>query len=156
MIAVADQQERPPRDSDWVSGRVAIAAHVIDRAKERLGVKFQGTRRRKVASMIERAVRHPMGEVEPHAAIQDGAFQVAVPFVDISSGAPRGFLVVGKDPGRAGIIVMTWLEPGMIEHNRESNRRMGLSFEALPAWWRAFQTCPDEPGFGVDKRDQTG
>lgn len=138
-------QQRRPRE-DWISGRVAITAHALDRARERLAKKFQGARFDRVAKMIERAVRHPEGEVEPHDEIQDRAFQVAVPFIDHDEGRPMGHLIVGKDRTRAGIVVMTWLDPGQIQEWRDRRYRMNFVFGGLPRWWEAFQTNPDEPG----------
>jgi len=145
-VITVQEQERRESDSAWISGRLAITTHAIQRARERLSAKLQNATWARVARMIEKAVRHPRGEVESHASIQDGKFQVVVPFVS-HAGDVVGYLVVGRDERRAGIVVMTWLEPETVEHNRRVNRRMGLTFSDLPRWWKAFQVRPDEPGF---------
>jgi hypothetical protein len=146
-VITVQEQERRREDSAWISGRVAVTTHAIRRARERLSDKLQNATWARVGRMLEKAVRHPQGEVEPHASIQDGKFQVVVPFVSYA-GEAVGYLVVGRDERRAGIVVMTWLEPETVEYNRGVNRRMGLTFDGLPRWWRAFQVRPDEPGFG--------
>lgn len=130
------RQERPP----WISGPVAITSHTIDRVKERLTEKFHRVPRDVVARQIAGKVCNPDREAEPWAAIQNGAFQVALPFINRSTGEEIGHLIVGLDAKRAGVFVVTLLDPEMVKADREGNRRMGLTFDGLPRWWAAFQS----------------
>lgn len=150
MTAVASRRKSP-----WINGKVKVAAHALDRAWERMAEKFQGATRVRVAKMLERAVRHPQGEVIPIDSVNDGKLQVAVPVTNQGTDEVIGYLSVGSDTFRAGVVAMTWLEPWMVDSIVERLRRMRFEI-GVPRWWDAFSRNPDEPGFGVDKSEQSG
>jgi hypothetical protein len=135
----------PTRTRDWVHGRITIKGHAFDRAQERLSAKFSGIDRRRTGKMLERALRHPSGPVEPIDEINNREFMVAVPFIDTSDQSVIGYLVAAKAwTHEDDVVVVTFLEPGMIEAQKERRRRQQFEFSGLPLWWRKFQTAPDK------------
>ncbi len=137
------------RVADWISGRLKIKGHVIDRARQRLNEKFGGITRKRACKMIERAVRHPNGEVEGIDEISGGAFMVAVPFYEVRNtgiGDLLGYLAVARDKDcPSHVVVVTLLEPWMIDAQKRRRARQQFTFEKMPRWWRIFTDNPDEP-----------
>ncbi len=152
MIVVA--QRRPVQP--WVAGKVKISGHAIERALERMREKFESATWVRACKMLERAVRHPEAPVVPIDHINDGKLQVAVPVMDHGDkGQVLGYLSVGSDVYRAGVVATTWLEPWMVDGIVERLRKQRFEI-SIPRWWDAFSRNPDEPDFRVDKNDQTG
>jgi hypothetical protein len=142
------------RTRDWINGRITIKGHAFDRAIERLAEKFSGIDRGRAGKMLERALRHPSGTVEPIDEINNGEFMVAVPFIDTSDQSVIGYMVAAKSwTHEDDVVVVTFLETGMIEAQKARRQRQRFEFTRLPLWWRKFQTAPDKsdlPGGGDD------
>lgn len=151
MTVVARRRPVQP----WVNGKVKISAHAVERAWERMREKYQGVTWERVCKILERVVRHPEGEVFPMDRINDGKFQVALAVMEKGTGEVLGYLAVASDTKRAGVVATTWLETWMVEGMRERLRRQQFEIR-VPRWWHAWSCNPDEPGFGVDKSEQTG